>query len=176
MLLKNCSTLLSTDLKVLRMTNPNEILNEYAKFLGIARRQGVGVPLWDGQALELLDKAEDTAHEIAHWLIATPEARKLPNYGWNWDWKYKERIDDGKMQLPDGDALEHLTCMLQLAMMLRVGDATVPEVWERYDYALNGVIEDRSWVSSGRREVQSYVEDFALWLNRFQILSSEGTS
>lgn len=143
----------------------NQLLNDYASHLGIRRcapHEGDKGPLWDGEALEELEDPSDTAHELAHWILATPEQRQQLNYGWQWDWKYPGYHPEGVWQRPEGGFEEHLCCMLQFAMLARIGYRSLWEVYKAYGYIEDGRLDED--VVPARKTAQPYVEQFALWL------------
>lgn len=122
------------------------LLEAYAVHLGIpiqALRRG-DYPMWDGSALMRPTSVEDWAHEIAHWLLASPERRRIVNYGWGQDaefvgydpaepelYGFGDRPDLDRLPWPDPKAPwpetseEVLACVLGFAFMVRAGvDAT----------------------------------------------------
>lgn len=168
---------------------PVETLDAYADHLGIPRRDpnptefGEGEPLWDGAAMLRLPRAEDAAHEIAHWLLASPERRGFVDYGWGWDYQWVGmrglRDPSPYLRLPAAEDEyvngheEVQACVLGFAFLLRVGFTDVDLLWD--DYCLRETVWDEAMEPDGtriepevlraRREVQPHVEAFTRWLH-----------
>lgn len=119
--------------------------------------------MWDGKAMEVLSDPSDTAHEIAHWLLADAERRKQLNYGWQWDWKYPGYHPTGVWVRPGGHEEENRACMLQFAMLARIGFKGLSKVYEAYNYTIDGKLVDGD-VRPARKQVQPQVRDFSTWL------------
>lgn len=83
---------------------------------------------WDGKRLVATGKGLGAAlHEVCHWLLATPERRKLPEYGLGYDpyrmgstthWNELPKITVGSAEAIDEEVF---TCQLQLAAMVYLG-------------------------------------------------------
>lgn len=161
--------------------NADELLENYAAHLGIPVHDPAyaDYPMWDGAALKRPDGTEDWAHEIAHWLLATPERRGLVNYGWGSDFQFLidvealGRLDEfaylNPLPWPAADVMpgEHeeiLACLLGFAILVRVG-AHPPY----NDYGFYELNNDNVWVVTDnvyaeRRAVQPWVDGFKTWL------------
>lgn len=156
------------------------VLERYAAHLGIPVQDPPAgeYPMWDGRALSRPGPAEDWAHEIAHWLLATPDRRRLVDYGWGSDYQFVGRDyaaapageDWGLLPWPDpgdapGEQEEVLACMLGFSFLVRLGvDATdLYEAWGFY-WCDGDVWRLEPNVPVDRRKVQSHVVGFVRWL------------
>lgn len=144
----------------------NRDLNAYAKHLGIPRRRGSrweSGPLWNGRSLVWLDRAEDTAHEIAHWLIVPDEFRDQECFGWGFDYQWFPENFSLQRTAPDEEVD---ACMLGFAMLIHLGYPGLVDTYASYSFIENnnGIWELDSDVPSYRRRVQPYVYDFKRWL------------
>jgi hypothetical protein len=71
-------------------TTADQHLISWADRLGIPIVLGRPTgPVWDGHQIYagVIEKPSDLAHEIAHWVLATPEQRVLENFGLGRDWQ-----------------------------------------------------------------------------------------
>lgn len=154
------------------------MLDRYADHLGIVRRPYVGEsePLWDGHALQATnprDGVHSAAHEVAHWVLATPDQRAQVNYGWGEDWQYANiRPDHAYLPMyPNGrddPAGEFDASVLGFAYMVRMGLDSTP-IWDLYSMR-TGVPDENSVrpldpeTYASRRAVQPHVRQFVDWL------------
>jgi hypothetical protein len=64
------------------------VLCFYADHLGMRSDLAGTLPVWDGNTLHTgrFTDNSDLAHELAHWVLATPDQRAQPNFGLGDDW------------------------------------------------------------------------------------------
>lgn len=159
------------------------VLERYAAHLGIPVWDPPfkDYPWWNGTALRRPNMAEDWAHEIAHWLLATPEGRQLVDYGWGQDADFMGRDDEdpdklGPLPWPDPDSdwpptsEEILACVLGFAFLVRVGEPAPYDCYGFYTYTYMPGDEPGSVIRrieaatyAERRQVQPHVEAIDRW-------------
>lgn len=159
----------------------------YATHLGIPVhdiKADVDYPMWNGTALKRPDGGEDWAHEISHWLLATPERRRLVNYGWGQDFQFPGWWPDdpgsprrrrllAPLPWPTAeqapDTQEELdACVLTCAFLARLGVAGPWDLYGFYEYHGDAHQQTHRRLAADtyrtRRDVQPYVDTFAAWL------------
>lgn len=149
------------------------VLDAYAEHLGIPRGPAIEPdedrPAWDGHTMPVWASPDDMAHELAHWILATPDERHLVDYGWGWDWQWFPDDYDGDERV-DPDA-EYRACVLGFSLMVRAGFPAdrMHDVWSDYGfYEHHAYDDDRPWRLGSeayglRRAVQPAVAEFMEW-------------
>ena len=68
----------------------------YADQLGMRSDLDGTLPVWDEATLHVgrFTDNSDLAHEIAHWVLATPDQRTQPNFGLGDDWAGGRAVSD----------------------------------------------------------------------------------
>lgn len=88
---------------------------------------------WDGKSISL--KANQLCHEIAHWIIATPERRSMPDYGLGTAPESGIRTER---------VLSYDACQAEEAMASMLGIAYEAMIGVNFMYTLN----EHDWFSS----------------------------
>jgi len=121
-------------------------------------------PVWDGRHLfaGAFMAASDLSHEIAHWLIAPPALRALPNFGLGRDWQGGDAgLVFGRAERLDAEAL---ASALGIALL----KAVEPLTWfAQVSCWGHTMAADPCW--TGRwaaltAAVEEHVEAFRVWL------------
>lgn len=110
-------------------------LVRYARWLGI--RWGVGEWPNYSHGRFLVNTYPDLAHEIAHWIFASPYRRKVEHFGLGHPGAVEPALVNSKLS----DAEESLASMLGISMVYTLGD----EEAARY------LLSDHSWVKYQER-------------------------
>ena len=147
----------------------NAALDEFAAHLGIGRRPAIKrgtEQLWDGKTFPMFSNPEDTAHEIAHWMLVSKRQRKMTNFGWYSDYQYNHPTKwDTKRKSAPPTSDEYRACILGFSFMVRLGHPDVFTIWDDYGfYSMSGDLNIQAieW----RADVQPHINTFKTWMEQ----------
>lgn len=136
----------------------------YADWIGMRTDLSGDLPVWDGERLHIgrFTDNSDLAHEMAHWLLATPEERSVPNFGLGTDWAGGSApvlVDDASRLEIEGRAA---------ALGIGFLKALAGDNWtEHLSVAGGQMAEDPHWAArwtEHRAAVEPYLADFEQFL------------
>lgn len=110
-------------------SNWGQTIVSYTYFLGMDWAEGKW-PQYEG--MPLVGNPEDLAHEVAHWILASPYRRKLKNFGLG----EPGYGPGGRVSIAYAEAEESLASLLGISMIYTAGNTALAK-W---------TIQDQGWI------------------------------